>query len=159
MQKKFMNKSYKLSHKQHNGVEVYPWNVDFVTYPSTYVTHRTLCLWVITWGVRNVLLHITQASVFSPFDCAATFPIVTCATAFPSGTFTQYASMMPIPLFLILNEVWVRRLMEHTVSIEQPKPQSDFCGDRPHTLHVRFKNGLCEWWVALKKAWPREAIF
>ena len=70
-------------------------------------------------------LHITQASVFSPFDRAATFPMVTRATAFPCGTLAELASakawvmptrrhnrhtcVMARPLFPILREVAMGR--------------------------------------------------
>ena len=36
-----MQKNKKLSHTQHTGVQVYPSNVNCVTYPSAYTAHRT----------------------------------------------------------------------------------------------------------------------
>ena len=52
---------------------------------------------VIACGARNVLFytHITQASVFFSFDRAVTFPIVTSATDFPSGTLAEAERASP----------------------------------------------------------------
>ena len=93
------NNSHTLGFKCISGMLIASHTQALTPPTGRFVGHRV-------WNAEClVYMHITQASVFFPFDRAAIFPIATHATGIPSGTLAERASSKTCVIHTVIIDI------------------------------------------------------